>query len=157
VINALKAPYNYNQFNVNPGLDVNPYTRFSNLNLRPTATSARVASNSVPLVRGLNPDADFVGAVRDNMWMKSWTLADQLGVFAGTQIIPQVIVTANSSSQPVITFGGEAGVKYVVEASLDNKTYTKVATVTATAGNNTVTDIERTVGSSPLFYRVIAL
>jgi hypothetical protein len=157
VINALKAPTNYNQFNVNPGLVVNPYTRFSDLNLRPTATSARVASNSVPLVRGLNPDADFVGAVRDNMWMKSWTLADQLGVFDGTQIIPQVVVTANSSSQPVITFGGEAGVKYVVEASLDNKTYTKVATVTATAGNNTVTDIERTVGSSPLFYRVIAL
>ena len=158
VIAALKATGNYNQFNVDPGLNVNPYTRISGLDLRPSASAARTAANSaVPSVRGLNSDANFVGAVRDNMWMRGWTLADQLGVFAGSQIDPEVSVSANGSSQPVITFGGEAGVKYVVEVSTDNKTYTKVQTVSASAGNNTVTDTARTVGSTPLFYRVIAL
>jgi hypothetical protein len=93
------------------------------------------------------------------MWMRGWTLGDRLGIYSTSAptIVPDVTVSANSSSKPVITFGGEVGVKYVVEASTDNKTYTKVATVTAIAGNNTVTDSARTVGSSPLFYRVIAL
>lgn len=158
VVNALKSASNYNQFNVDPGLNVNPYTRISGLDLRPSASAARTAANSaVPSVRGLNSDANFIGAVRDNMWMRGWTLADQLGVFAGSQIVPEVSLTANGSSQPVITFGGENGVKYVVEVSTDNKTYTKVTTVSATAGNNTYTDTARTVGSTPLFYRVIAL
>ena len=91
------------------------------------------------------------------MWMRGWTIGDRLGIYSGTQIVPEVSVAANSSSQPVITFGGENGVKYVVEVSTDNKTYTKVTTVSATAGNNTYTDTARTVGSTPLFYRVIAL
>jgi hypothetical protein len=90
------------------------------------------------------------------MWMRGWTLADKLGVYAGSQIVPEVSVSAVGST-PSITFGGENGVKYVVEVSTDNKTYTKVTTVSATAGNNTYTDSARTVGTSPLFYRVIAL
>ena len=158
VIAALKNAGNYNQFNVDPGLTVNPYTRISGLNLVPSAAAARTAANSaVPSVRGLNSDATFVGAVRDNMWMKGWTLADRLGVFAGTQIVPEVSISANSSGRPVITFGGSAGIKYVVEASTDNKTFTKVQTVSASEGNNTVIDTARTVGVTPLFYRVIAL
>jgi hypothetical protein len=91
------------------------------------------------------------------MWMRGWTITDKLGIYSGSQIVPDVTVTANGSSQPVVTFGGEAGINYVVEVSTDNKTYTKVQTVSASAGNNTVTDTARTVGSTPLFYRVIAL
>jgi hypothetical protein len=90
------------------------------------------------------------------MWMRGWTLADDLGVYAGTQILPEVVVSVDGTA-PSITFGGVEGVKYVVEFSTDNKTYTKVRTVTAVNGNNTVVDSLRTVGSSPLFYRVIAL
>lgn len=91
------------------------------------------------------------------MWMRGWTITDKLGIYSGSQIVPDVTVAANGSSQPVVTFGGEAGINYVVEVSTDNKTYTKVQTVSASAGNNTVTDTGRTVGSAPLFYRVIAL
>lgn len=149
---------NYNVFDQNPGVTVSPYHRLSGLDLRITDNTARGLPNSaLPSYRGLNSDATFVGAVRDNMWMRGWTIGDRLGIYTGTQIVPDVLVSANGSGQPVITFGGENGVKYVVEVSTDNKTYTKVSTVTATAGNNTVTDTARTVGSSPLFYRVIAL
>ena len=145
-------------FDANPGVNVSPYHRLSGLDLRISASSARTLANSaLPSYRGLNNDATFVGAVRDNMWMRGWTITDALGVYSGSQFVPDVTISVNGSSQPVITFGGEAGVKYVVEASTDNKTYTKVQTVSASAGNNTVTDTARTVGSTPLFYRVIAL
>ena len=148
---------NYNVFDTNPGVVVSPYHRISGLDLRVTATAARdLANSALPSYRGLNSDASFVGAVRDNMWMKGWTLGDKLGVYSGTQIIPEVTLSAVGST-PTITFGGEVGYKYVVEVSTDNKTYSKVRTVTATAGNNTVVDSPRTVGTSPLFYRVIAL
>jgi hypothetical protein len=90
------------------------------------------------------------------MWMRTWTLADDLGVYAGTQILPEVVVSVDGTV-PSITFGGVRDVKYVVEFSTDNKTYTKVRTVTAVEGNNTVVDSLRSVSSSPLFYRVIAL
>jgi hypothetical protein len=68
-----------------------------------------------------------------------------------------VTVTGNPGDRPVITFGGEDGVKYVVEVSTDNKTYTKVTTLTATDDNNSYTDTARDLGPTPLFYRVIAL
>ena len=86
-------------------------------------------------------------------------MADKAGLFKpeAVQIVPEVVVSQNASSQPVITFGGELGVKYMVEVSTDNRTYTKIATVTAIAGNNAVTDTARTVGSGLLLYRVIAL
>jgi hypothetical protein len=145
-------------FNQNPGVIVNPYTRISGMDLRITDSAARdLANSSIPSVRGLNSGATFVGAVRDNMWMRGWTLADNLGAFAGSQIVPDVTVTVNASSQPVVTFGGELGVKYVIEASTDNKTFVPVTTVSAVAGNNGYTDSARTVSATPIYYRVIAL
>jgi hypothetical protein len=149
---------NYNVFDQNPGVSVSPYHRLGGMDLRVTANSARNLSNSsLPSYRGLNSEATFVGAVRDNVWMRGWTLGDQLGVYSGSAIVPEVVVSANTSGNPVITFSGEANVKYVVEVSTDNKNYTKVTTVPASAGNNTFTDSARTVGGNPLFYRVIAL
>ena len=157
VVANIKAGASYNELNRNPGVTVNPFHRLS-MDLRISDSTARALPNSaLPNRRGLNTDATFIGAVRDNVWMKGWTLSDSLNIYSGSAIVPEVAVSANGSSQPVITFGGEAGVKYVVEVSTDNKTYTKVQTVSASAGNNTVTDTARTVGSTPLFYRVIAL
>jgi hypothetical protein len=149
---------NYNVFDQNPGVVVNPYHRLSGIDLRVTASAARdLANSSLPSYRGLNNDATFVGAVRDNMWMRGWTRGDQLGMYSGALIVPDVSVSANGLNQAVVTFGGELGVKYVVEVSRDNKAYSKVATVTAVAGNNSVTDTTGLVGSTPLFYRVTAL
>jgi hypothetical protein len=149
---------NYNVFDQNPGVSVNPYHRLSGIDLRVTDSAARNLSNSsLPSYRGLNSDATFVGAVRDNMWMRGWTRGDQLGMYSGALIVPDVSVSANGLNQAVVTFGGELGVRYVVEVSRDNKAYSKVATVTAVAGNNSVTDATGSVGATPLFYRVTAL
>ena len=149
---------NYNVFDTYPGLTpMNPYHRLSGLDFRVTGTARELTTSALPSYRGLNNEATFVGAVRDSMWMRGWTLGDKLGIYSGSQIVPDLIISANGSNQPVITFSGESGVKYVLEASTDNKTFTKVRTVEATLGNNVVTDTSRTVGSTPLFYRVIAL
>jgi hypothetical protein len=93
------------------------------------------------------------------MWMRLWTIGDELGIYEGDIIIPEVAVSLNGFNQPVITFSGVAGVKYVVQRSIDNKVYTKVETREAVANNNTVTDVGAAalVGSGPIFYRVIAL
>jgi len=149
---------NQNVFDTYPGVTpISPYHRLSGLDFRVTGTAKDLPNSALPSYRGLNNEATFVGAVRDNMWMRGWTLGDQLGIYSGSQIVPDLIISANGSSQPVITFSGESGVKYVLEASTDNKTFTKVRTVQATTGNNVVTDTSRTVGSTPLFYRVYAL
>ena len=149
---------NYNVFDQNPGVSVNPYHRLSGIDLRVTVNTARnLPNSSLPSYRGLNSDATFVGAVRDNMWMRGWTRTDKLGMYSGSTIVPDVSVSVNGLNQAVVTFGGEVGVKYVVEVSRDNKAYTKVATVTAVAGNNSVTDTTGSVGATPLFYRCIAL
>jgi hypothetical protein len=105
----------------------------------------------------LNTNATFAGAVLDNAWMRGWTLSDKLGVWAGTQYVPQVSVSV-SGSNPKVTFGAAENIRYVVQRSTDNKTYTQVATVPGgDAGPVDVTDTSVTVGSIPYFYRVIAL
>jgi hypothetical protein len=89
--------------------------------------------------------------------MRGWTLSDKLGVWAGTQYVPEVSVSV-SGSNPKVTFGANANIRYVVQRSPDNKTYTQVATVPGgDAGPVDVTDTSVTVGSIPYFYRVIAL
>jgi len=158
VIAQLTNASNYNSFNTDPGLNVNPYTRLSGLNMRPSATAARSLANSaIPNVRGLNTNATFAGAVLDNAWMRGWTISDKLGLWAGTQYVPEVQISV-SGTYPKITFGAAANISYVVERSNDNKSYVAIATVPGgDAGNVDVTDTATSVGSSPVFYRVIGL
>lgn len=154
---ALTNANTRNVFNTNPGVKVSPYHRLS-LDLRVTNPTAKDLSNSaLPSYRGLNTNATFVGAIRDNVWMRGWTLGDKLGIYQGSAIEPVVTLTANGSQQPVISFGTEVGVKYVVQYSTDNIKYTTLTTVTADALSEAVTDTGRTVGGSAIFYRVIAL
>jgi hypothetical protein len=158
VIAQLTNASNYNSFNTDPGLNVDPYTRLSGLNMRPSATAARSLGNSsIPNVRGLNTNATFAGAVLDNAWMRGWTISDMLGLWAGTQYVPEVLITV-SGTNPKITFGAEANISYVVERSTDNKSYVPITTVSGgLARNAEYTDTATTLGSSPVFYRVIAL
>jgi len=159
VVDQIKLTGNNNKFNLNPGLDI-PYNhRISGIDLRVTGDAKDLTTSALPTYRNINADATFVGAVRDNMWMRNWTMADKAGLFKpeAVAIVPEVVVSANGSNQPVITFGGEVGKKYMVEVSTDNRTYSKITTVTAVDGNNTVTDTARTVGTGLLLYRVICL
>jgi len=158
VIAQLTNASNYNSFNTDPGLNVNPYTRLSGLNMRPSATAARsLANSSIPNVRGLNTNATFAGAVLDNAWMRNWTISDKLGLWAGTQYAP-VVRVSKSGTNPMITFGAAANIGYVVERSTDNKSYVPIATVPGGAAANVdVVDTATTLGSSAVYYRVIAL
>jgi len=156
---AITNANNHNVFDTDPGISVNPYHRLSGMDLRVTNNAAKNLANSIlPSYRGLNSDANYVGAVRDSMWMRLWTIGDELGIYGGDIIIPEVAVSLNGSNQPVITFSGVKDVKYVVQRSTDNKAYTKVTTREATEdGNCVVTDSGAVVGSGAIFYRVIAL
>jgi len=153
-------------FDQNPGVTVPLNHHTSGIDLTPTAEGARnLPSSSIPSnlgtgTRALVDEATFVGAVRDSSWFLGWNnMANQAGVFASSAkiYIPDVTITVNGSGNPVITFGGEAGVKYVIERSTDNKSFVKQSVVTAVAGNNPVTDSSVTVGATPVFYRVIAM
>jgi len=154
------------KFDQDPGLSV-PYNhRLSGIDLRVTTASARDLTNSaIPTNYGsgnrkLNADATYVGAVRDNSWFRGWNFASQSGIFANTAqaIVPNVVISVDANNRPVVTYGAEANVKYTIEASADNKGYAPVRTESSgTAGNKSWTDTNNTVGTAPLFYRVIAL
>jgi len=159
VIDVLTNANTGNQFNSNPGLTVSPFHRISGMDLRITATGARdvVGGVTMPNYRGLNSDLTYVGAVRDNMWMRGWTYGDQLGIYAGSQIDPEVVVSADQFNHAKVTFGGTSGVWYTIERSTDNKSFTTIATIkNAETGNNNYIDDEIIVGNAPTFYRVVA-
>jgi hypothetical protein len=153
-------------FDQNPGVTVPLNHHTSGIDLTPTAVGARdLPSSFIPTnlgtgTRALVNEATFVGAVRDSSWFLGWNnMANQAGVFANTAkvYIPDVTITVNASGNPLITFGGEAGVKYIIERSTDNKSFVKQSVVTAVAGNNPVTDSSVTVGATPIYYRVVAM
>jgi len=159
VIDQVKAAGNYNVFNTSPGLTVPTAHRLSGIDLRPTTAAAKtLANSSIPNRRGINPNANYAGAVRDNMWMRGWSYADNtVGMFTGTQIVPDVSVSVNGSGNPVVTFGGEATVSYSVERSLDGRSFVPINYIaSANAGNNAYTDTSRIIGSAAVLYRVIA-
>jgi hypothetical protein len=153
-------------FDKNPGVTVPLHHHTSGIDLTPSNADAKdLATSAIPTnlgtgTRALVDEATFVGAVRDSSWFLGWNnMANQAGVFANTArvYIPDVTITVNGSGNPYITFGGELGVKYVIERSTDNKSFVKQSVVTAVAGNNSVTDSSVTVGATPIYYRVIAM
>jgi len=90
-------------------------------------------SSSLPARGNLSQGANFLGAFCDNNWARGWTMLERAGVFsgtvAGTQVAPVVVVSV-SNGQPVLTFQADNGTKYSIEASVDNKFYRPLATVT---------------------------
>jgi hypothetical protein len=55
----------------------------------------------------------------------------------------------------VINFGAETGVKYSLEVSTDNKSFVPVTVLEG--ANLPYTDASKTVGTTALYYRAIAL
>jgi hypothetical protein len=88
--------------------------------------------------------------------MRGWTHSDNLGLWDGYQYIPEVKVSANGSN-PKVTFAAEANIAYMIQRSRNNRMYKTLTTVkSGTAGNQEYTDLESNLGSTPVFYRVIA-
>ena len=143
---ATRDTSNGNAFNLDPGYVVAIDNRTDGtMDLRLSSTSdARNAvnltgtSSSLPARGNLSQGANFLGAFRDNNWARGWTMLERAGVFAGsvgaTQIAPVVVVTV-SGGKAVVNFDTVDGVKYSVEASVDNKFYRPLATVTGTGSS----------------------
>jgi hypothetical protein len=155
------------KFDQDPGVAVPLNHHLSGIDIKPTASAARdLAANQLPnydtagttkTTRSLVTGASFVGAVRDSSWFRGWNFASQSGCFANTAvaIVPTVAVSKNVSGKPVINFGAETGVKYSLEVSTDNKSFVPVTVLEG--ANLPYTDASKTVGTTALYYRAIAL
>jgi len=85
----------------------------------------------------------FRGAFYKFNWLKKWTLADRLGVYAANSVeVPEVTTTRGTTGTVVVSFTGASGQKYSIETSSDNKTYTSVETVDG-AGATITRDLGR--------------
>jgi hypothetical protein len=102
-------------------------------------------------------DAPHVGAVRDNPWYAGWTMLSQSGILKSSDRTPirSDVSLSVSGADIIVKFDTINGVKYSVERSTDNQTYSQVATVTGTGSQASYPDTYD-VSSVPTFYRVIA-
>jgi hypothetical protein len=84
---------------------------------------------------------NFRGAFRDFNWLKGWSLADDLGVFAQNNVeVPDVTLSRNSSGVVSYSFTGAAGIQYNVEWSQDNKNFYPVAVVVGGGSAGTISN-----------------
>ena len=157
------------KFDQDPGVAVPLNHRLSGIDIKPTASAARdVANNQLPdydtagtpktkTTRSLVTGAAFVGAVRDSSWFRGWNFASQSGCFANSAvaIVPTVTVVKTAGGNPQVNFGAETGVKYSLEVSTDNKSFVPVTVLEG--ANLPYTDASKTVGTTALYYRAIAL
>jgi len=155
------------KFDQDPGVSVPLNHHLSGIDIKPTASAARdLAANQLPnydtagttkTTRSLVTGASFVGAVRDSSWFRGWNFASQSGCFANSAvaIVPTVTVEKTAGGNPKINFGAETGVKYSLEVSTDNKSFIPVTVLESV--NLPYTDASKTVGTTALYYRAIAL
>jgi len=168
MIAVIKGSHGVN-FDQNPGVAVPLNHHLSGIDIKPTASAARnLAANQLPnydtagttkTTRSLVTGAAFVGAVRDSSWFRGWNFASQSGCFANSAvaIVPSVTVSVNSQTlNPIVDFTtSSSDVKYSLEVSVDNKSFVPVTVLQS--ANLPYTDTTKTVGATPVFYRVIAL
>jgi len=98
----------------------------------------------------------FRGAFLDFNWLKGWSLADDLGVFAANNVqVPDVTLTRNSSGVLSLSFPAAAGIKYNVELSSDNKEFQPYEVMTQASQGTITRALNRT--NDVTFVRVTPL
>jgi len=81
------------------------------------------------------------GAFKDFNWLKGWSLADDLGVFAQNNVeVPDVTLSRDSAGVVSYSFTGAAGIQYNVEWSQDNKNFYPVDVVVGGGSAGTITN-----------------
>jgi hypothetical protein len=155
------------KFDQDPGVAVPLNHHLSGIDIKPSNTAARDLSvNQLPnydtagttkTTRSLVTGASFVGAVRDSSWFRGWNFASHSGCFANSAvaIVPTVTVVKTAGGNPQVNFGAETGVMYSLEVSVDNKSFVPVTVLQS--ANLPYTDASKTVGTTALYYRAIAL
>jgi len=159
----------------------NPYNRYdgvSNLgyDIR-LAPAAGARADDGPLPPSGYIQVNYAGSARDNTGLQGWSHLNSLGVLpnSGNHPTRLAISLGLSGSNPTVSFqfsGRGAGTvdypattKFVVERSLDGRTWAPVTVVVdgdgadsnGTAGAITVTDTATTAGMTPVLYRAFAL
>lgn len=159
----------------------NPYNRYdgaSNLgyDIR-LAPAAGARTDDGPLPPSGFIQVNYAGSARDNTGLQGWSHLNSLGVLptAGFHPTRLSVSLGLAGSNPTVSFvfsGRGAGsvdypsaTKFVVERSLDGRTWTPVTVVTDGAGPDTngaagaitVTDTGATAGLTPVLYRAFAL
>jgi hypothetical protein len=98
----------------------------------------------------------FRGAFLDFNWLKGWSLADDLGVFAANNVqVPDVTLTRNSSGVLSLSFPAAAGIKYNIELSSDNKEFQPYEVMTQASQGTITRALNRT--NDVTFVRVTPL
>jgi hypothetical protein len=153
---------NSNIVNYDPGFTVPLAGRITQdtLSFIPTNSLAKNGGFAMDLDRAPQlaylTEATHVGAVRDNPWYAGWTMLSQSGILKSSDRNPirSDASLSVSGSNILVKFDTQNLVKYSVERSTDNKTYSQVATVTGNGSQATYTN--GAVSSVPTFFRVIA-
>ena len=140
-----------NQIFVNTG-------RLSNVDLR-LKSGVEERSNGASVRGTLNDNffttVDFRGAMKDNNWLKGWSILDTIGVLASTENVAQPTVNIyTSAGKTYVRFFAESGISYSVEKSTKNVRYTSIETVVGT-GVNVDREISSSVGK--VYCRILPL
>ena len=126
-------------------------------------SSVAVATGANGLQNGISADrgnffarTTFRGAFLDFNWLKGWSLADDLGVFADNNVqVPDVTLTRNSAGVLSLSFPAAAGIKYNVELSSDNKDFLPYEVMTQASQGTITRPLNRT--NDVTFVRVTPL
>ena len=125
--------------------------------------SAAVATGATNGLQGVTADrgdffarTTFRGAFLDFNWLKGWSMADDLGVFAANTVqVPDVALTRNSSGVLSLSFPAAGGIKYNVELSSDNKEFQPYEVMTQASAGTITRVLNRT--NDVTFVRVTPL
>jgi hypothetical protein len=124
-------------FSLDPRLKANVASRDNGVSPR-TGTSSVGSGTAGPVGTVVDrgtffTDNTFRGAMRDCNWLNGWSLLNEWGTMSEASNIAIPDVTLNRTSGKLIAnFPTVTDVKYSVETSTDNKTFTPRQTVTGT-------------------------
>jgi len=103
---------------------------------------------------------NYAGYMRDNQFLSGWSIADYLEVLPASNVA-RPAVTLSGATNPIISFtSAGADVKYVIEKSSDQRTWTPVNSGTPVTGVGTINHTDTTTtytAGVPVYYRVYAL
>jgi hypothetical protein len=146
-------------FSLDPRLKANVASRDNGVSPR-TGTSSVGSGTAGPVGTVVDrgtffTDNTFRGAMRDCNWLNGWSLLNEWGTMSEASNIAIPDVTLNRTSGKLIAnFPTVTDVKYSVETSTDNKTFTPRQTVT---GTGAIYPVDLGTSTALTFVRVLPL
>jgi hypothetical protein len=130
------------------------------LDLRLAATAG---ARTAPSSGAITPPANDIfvpissgGSMKDNNFLAGWSVLQRIGALPATNAARVSITMGITGANPTVSFPTANNVEYVVERSVNQKTWLPIAVSPGTGSAVTVTDAGATL-TAPVFYRVYAL